>query len=455
MAEDRTANPIPALRPQGRGHQFAFYGDSCSGVPGASHEETHARVNRVVARLEPKPEFIVYPGDEIMGLTADPEALRRQWRHWLDVEMAWLDRTATPLFNATSNHTTYDRMSERVFAEMLPHLPRNGPEDQKGLAYFVRCDDLLLVFIHTLASKLGGEGHIETAWLAETLTAHRDARWKFVVGHHPAYPVNGYAGAYQRTIGEEYVPAFWHILVEQGVTAYLCSHILAFDVQCHDGVLQITSAGAGTAHRMPEGIEYLHCVQMAVDESGLRYQVLDDTGARREGLSWPPPMPARKEALTAGEQALPWAAERDVTCAILHISGRTADDESGERQTLLALRDDVSGAMPLWLGLAGATQQLTAILQPVANRSPHYWFGPSFSEGCVFDIEVMLHREMGPGGLLWRSPEQPQWSSFQGVSPWGLERVRWPARCLVGRKSADSDDEAFRGSALTVAASWC
>ena len=454
MADHRTANPIPALRPKGQGHQFAFYGDSCSGVPGAPHEETHARVNRVVARLEPKPEFIVYPGDEIVGLTADPEALRQQWRHWLDVEMAWLDRAATPLFNATSNHTTYDRMSEGIFAEMLPHLPRNGPKGQEGLAYFVRRDDLLLVFIHTLASEQGGEGHIETEWLNETLAAYRDARWKFVVGHHPAYPVNGYAGAYQRTIGDEYVPAFWRILVEQGVIAYLCSHILAFDVQCHGGVLQITSAGAGTAHRMPDGIEYLHCVQMAVDESGLRYQVLDDAGVQREGLNWPPPMPEQKVALVAGEQTLPWSPEQDVTSATLHFSGRAADDDSGARQTLLALSDDVSGAIPLWIGLVGATQQLTAILQPVANRSPHYWFGPSFSEGSAYDIEVMLHREMGPGGLLWRSPEQPQWSSFQGVSAWGLERVGWPARCLVGRKSADSDDEAFRGSALKATLSW-
>jgi len=153
MSDDK----IKALTPRGPGRQFVFYGDSCSGVPGAPHEANLARVNAVVRRLDPAPEFIVFPGDEIIGLVADEAALRAQWRHWFDVEMAWLDRTKTPLYNATANHTTYDAMSERVFADVMTHLPRNGPPGQDGLAYVVRDGDLLLVVVHTLATALGGE----------------------------------------------------------------------------------------------------------------------------------------------------------------------------------------------------------------------------------------------------------------------------------------------------------
>ena len=36
---------IPALEPRGPGHRFVFYGDACSGVPGAPHERTFASVN--------------------------------------------------------------------------------------------------------------------------------------------------------------------------------------------------------------------------------------------------------------------------------------------------------------------------------------------------------------------------------------------------------------------------
>ncbi|MEY9238637.1 hypothetical protein ABIF78_011018 [Bradyrhizobium japonicum] len=69
-------NSIPALLPRGKGHQFLLYGDSCSGVPGALHEKTFASVNAVVQRLRPQPEFVLFPGDEIIGLTPDPDALR-------------------------------------------------------------------------------------------------------------------------------------------------------------------------------------------------------------------------------------------------------------------------------------------------------------------------------------------------------------------------------------------
>ncbi|MCP3476647.1 hypothetical protein NLM33_41475 [Bradyrhizobium sp. CCGUVB1N3] len=91
-------------------------------------------------------------------------------------------------------------------------------------------------------------------------------------------------GTYQREIGHEYAHPFWNILVNENVLACLCSHILAFDVQAHRGVLQMCTAGAGTTHRMPGDVEYLHCVQAALDERGIRYQVLDIDGAVRERM---------------------------------------------------------------------------------------------------------------------------------------------------------------------------
>ena len=130
ISDHALLHPIPALLPRGPGHQFVVYGDSCSGIPGAPHERTFAAVNAALRRLTPPPEFILFLGDEVAGLTPDPNELRMQWRHWLEHEMAWLDKAATPLFHATSNHTTYDTMSEAVFRDTLPHLPRNGPPGQ-------------------------------------------------------------------------------------------------------------------------------------------------------------------------------------------------------------------------------------------------------------------------------------------------------------------------------------
>lgn len=427
-----------------------LYGDSCSGVPGAPHEAAFASVNAVVGRFSPTPEFIVFPGDEVVGLTADADALRAQWRHWHDVEMAWFDRKTIPLYHTTSNHTTYDTMSEGVFAEMTPYLPRNGPSDQKGLSYFVRRSDLLLVFVHTCWSGLGGEGHVETDWLAETLRRHADARYKFVVGHHPVFPINGYSGPYQREIGPEHGKAVWALLVEHGVFAYLCSHILAFDVQVHDGVLQIASAGAGTAHRIPEGIEYLHCVQAALDNDGLRYQVLDADGRVRERLSWPFRLPPSADwaRISEGEQTAPVRGTLKDGSIAWRFQGQTPDDNLGRAQTLISAYSQGSGKAPLWIGITGQERRLTVVIGPTPGRSPNYWFGPNLAAGAAFDLQVTLHNDMGPGGVLWRFADGSPWNSLEGVSGWGPERLDWPEHWSVGFGQGGQEDRPFSGKAL-------
>jgi hypothetical protein len=434
--------PIPALLPRGPGHQFVLYGDACSGIPGAPHERSFAQVNAVIRRLTPAPEFIIFAGDEIAGLNPDADELRRQWHHWLDREMAWLDRTAIPLWHATGNHTTFDPMSEAVFSDTLG-LPRNGPPGQDGLSYWVRRGDLLIVFVHTMWSGLGGEGHVETAWLTQILRQHADARYKLVIGHHPAFQVNGFAGAYQRQIGPEHVGAFWDTLVAHGVLAYLCSHILAFDAQVQRGVLQICTAGAGTLHRMPEEFEYLHCTQLALDAGGLRCQVIDTAGYVREALTWPPTLPrdykwhvlARGEttALTAGTLAL-------------RFTGRSARD-GGPAQTLLAAFD--SGALAsLWIGLCGPGQVVSVIVGPEPGRSPHTWHGPAVPCGSSFDILLLLHRDLGPGGILCRMDGDAAWSSLAAASPWGIERLVMPTRWSIGHGQHGPGDRPFLGDDL-------
>jgi hypothetical protein len=428
-----------------------IYADSCSGIPGALHERTFASVNDVVRRLHPRPEFILFPGDEIIGLTADAGALRAQWRHWLDTEMSWLDRCEVPLWHTTGNHTTYDRMSEAVFREVL-NLPRNGPPGQEGLSYWIRRDDLLMMFVHTLWSGLGGEGHVETDWLEATLAQHRDARHRLVLGHHPVYPVNGYTGTYQREIGHEYRDRFWDILVRADVTAYLCSHILAFDVQVHRGVLQICTAGAGTAHRMPEGVEYLHCVQAALDDDGLRYQVLHTGGVVRERLKWPLP------SFGGGWTTLPRGISPAPLCGVpapgtviaLKLSGHTAVSAAAP-QTLLCA--PVPGMIaPLWLGLRGPKQTLTLILGRESGRSPHYWIGPDLCAGQDFALDVAFYPDMGPGGVLWRRSGDTRWTSFAAASATGLEHLSWPAVWSVGHGQARADDTPYAGSQLRIAA---
>lgn len=454
QTDESATSLIPALLPRGHGHQFVLYGDSCSGIPGHRHQQTFADVNAVVQRITPRPEFIVFPGDEIAGLVPDRDRLLAQWRHWLDVEMNWLNRSSVPMWHSTGNHTTYNRMSEDVFREVLA-MPPNGPPGQEGLSYWVRRGNLLLVFVNTLWSGLGGEGFVETKWLGDVLSQNQDATHKLVVGHHPVFSVNGFSGPCQRDVAALCGAEFWRILVQHGVRAYLCSHILAFDVRMHQGVLQICTAGAGTAHRMPEGVEYLHCVQVALDDDGLRYQVLDTGGNIRETLDWRHEQQPFVHVVNfqRGSIPAPVSLPPQQRRLSLAFSGISADADFKRAQTLLCAGN--RGALPsLWVGLRGVNQQLTAIIHYDAGRSPHYWLGPEIGAKKQFDIQLLLHWDMGPGGLLCKAANGEEWTSMTAASAWGLERLRPCSDWHIGHAAQGSDDEPFQGGGLTATASW-
>ena len=371
-------------------------------------------------------------------------------------EMGWLDRQTIPVWHATSNHTTYNEMSEAMFRDVL-NMPRNGPPGQEGLSYWVRRGDLLVIFVHTGWSGLGGEGHVETEWLQGVLTQHADARHKLVVGHHPVYPINGFSGSYQREIGPEHAATFWAILVDAGVLAYICGHILAFDVQVHRGVLQICTAGAGTAHRMPDGVEYLHCVQAVLDSEGLRYQVLDETGLVRERLEWPiRRLPVERwRTLPAGEsRALLTGRLGPGRFAAFRFTGQAAAEGTNHAQTLLSAFSPGILA-PLWIGVRGPRQILTAIIGGQPGRSPHYWHGAELQPGARFDLHLLAYGDMGPGGILYRFGDSGRWSSLVAASATGPERLDWPERWSVGHAQGGLTDRRFLGSALTVSAAIC
>ena len=443
---------IPALLPRGgSGHQFVCYADSCSGMPGTPEEAAFAGVNAVVSRLRPQPEFISFPGDEIIGLSTDEETLRGQWRYWFDEELHWLDRQEIPLYHTTGNHTAYDPVSERVFKDVLAHLPRNGPPGQEGLSYFVRRKDLLLIFVNTLWSRLGGEGHVETTWLDKTLSDNADARFKLVFGHHPVHPVNGRVGPHELTIVPEDGREFWKVLVKHGVSAYACSHLLTFDVQVHEGVLQILTAGAGRARGC------LHCLQVALDEYGLRYQVLDTSGAIKGSLNWPPCLPPSETWARFGVENEPVTPPGDTSSTdakkrivVWGFSGISASPECGEAQTLLSGWDEGTAPAPLWIGLLGRERRFAVLLSPAPGRSPNYWLGPPLASSETFEIQLAFHTGMGPEGVLWRKDDASPWSSLTTASSRGLEQLNWFGQWGIGHDKRGATDRPFLGRKLRV-----
>lgn len=72
---------------------------------------------------------------------------------------------------------------------------------------------------------------------------------------------------------------------------------------------------------MPEGIEHLHGVQIAIDAGGSRPRVIDDDGRVRERLGWPSPGPGPTR-LPGPDDPLPWAGMTTGRLVVLAFSGR-------------------------------------------------------------------------------------------------------------------------------------
>jgi hypothetical protein len=191
--------------------------------------------------------------------------------------------------------------------------------------------------------------------------------------------------------------------------------------------------GCGDGPQDAGRIEYLHCVQAALDEQGVRYQVLDTDGVVRERIEWPLPSPdpARWRELPLGEaEALFYGHVRSGRTIVLRLAGQSATTDTASAQTVFTAFAPGSIA-PFWLGLRGPKQTLTVIVGRDPGRSPSYWFGPDLPAGDGFDIHVAIYPDMDPGGLLYRRHDTPRWSSFNSATARGLEQLSWPQHWVI------------------------
>ncbi len=401
-----------------QGCHFVAYGDCCIGPPepGRGHEEHLAAVHRVMHRLDPRPQFACFLGDLIWGLTRehgpnyDGQSLRQEWIDKLSREMKPLADLEVPVFRIPGNHDTMTPVSEAVWREVFHEMPQNGPEGQEGLTWFDRRDDLLIIGVSVYAMNMGSPftmmgGRVDHGWVDRVLTEHSDARFKFVLGHSPVHPVNGY-NAPKWGMLPEFGEPFWEVLVEHDVTAYLCSHVIAFDIQVHDGVPQITTGGAGTSSGpggcMPAPAEYHHCVQLAVDELGLRGQVLDTVGTAREQFQWPLPR----------DGVIEWSFKSEPLVA------------SPSRSLLRG--HSANEAFPrIHVSLDGYQPRLNVALYDPADVYPNSWHGPEVDISRPFELSIAIDPAMGPGGVLARMGNGP-YSSLETDVPHGYRANGWP-----------------------------
>jgi hypothetical protein len=202
---------------------------------------------------EDGPDFTLNAGD-IMDARwwDDAEQVREKTeQYWGGFNKRFADRDMT-VYVAPGDHEYGDDGGlargdiARAFGEEFSRqmgMPRNGPANHLGRAYFVRQGNLLIITLDTFEDA--GErfaytvGQEQLAWMDKTLTDHADAAFVIVQGHLPiAGPVKSKnSSASMMKDGTD--SAVWKLMVKHQVDVYLCGEHHRITTIKRDGIWQI------------------------------------------------------------------------------------------------------------------------------------------------------------------------------------------------------------------------
>jgi hypothetical protein len=199
------------------------------------------------------PAFSLNAGD-IMDARwwSDPEQVRRKTEeYWAGFRKRFEDQDIR-LYIAPGDHEYGDDQGLRkmelapVFAKQFTSIfdmPRNGPENKKGLAYSFSKENLAVISVDTfedagdrMSMTVSGE---QLEWLKQTLEEHRDKEFIIVQGHVPVFgPVKSKNSSANMLEGGA-ASDFWKTMVEHGVDAYFCGEHHRITAKRKDGIWQI------------------------------------------------------------------------------------------------------------------------------------------------------------------------------------------------------------------------
>lgn len=199
------------------------------------------------------PDFTLNAGDimDARWWNNRAQVEKKTEEYWLGFKKRFTNHGIT-LYLAPGDHEYGDDQGlrkgdiARAFGEQftkLMDMPRNGPSNHMGRAFYVRKNNLLIISLDTFedAGKkftytVGAE---QLAWMENTLVANQDAEFIIVQGHLPVVgPVRSKNSSASMLKGGTNSD-LWKLMVKHGVDIYLCGEHHRITVKKQDGIWQI------------------------------------------------------------------------------------------------------------------------------------------------------------------------------------------------------------------------
>jgi hypothetical protein len=201
-----------------------------------------------------QPDFVLVAGDLVNGHWWDgPRCVEHMGSIYYT---GWINRMkehGLKYYTAVGDHELGDdpwppekikliQHLEKVYCEHLK-MPMNGPEHKKGLAYYVRKGNLLLVTVETFEVK-DDSMHLDVTgeqlqWLKKVLSDNSDAAFKIVQGHIPIWGEIKSRSSSRLMLANGKNSEFYKTLKEYGVDLYLAGEFHDVTVLESGGIWQI------------------------------------------------------------------------------------------------------------------------------------------------------------------------------------------------------------------------
>lgn len=209
-----------------------------------------------------KPDFLIVPGDLVMGHWDDPlwsneDIIAKYAQRYYSAWTARMQHHGLQFYTSIGDHELGDnpwKDSSKIAA--IPHyreafrkylkMPLNGPDHLKGTAFWWRHKNVLFISVDIFEEGQSTQGAIKAGvtgeqlkWLTQILETNKDAQHKIVLGHTPILgPVRKWSSS-GLMIEEGQNSGFWQTMKTYQVDAYLCGEVHAITCSERDGIMQI------------------------------------------------------------------------------------------------------------------------------------------------------------------------------------------------------------------------
>ena len=198
------------------------------------------------------PDFTLVAGDIMDARWYEPELIKQKTeQYWGGYVKRFKDYGITA-YVAPGDHEYGDDKGltmgdvSRLFGDQFTKImgmPKNGPKNHIGRAFWVRKGNLLVITLDTFedagkrfAYTVGDE---QLAWMEQVLKDQKDAEFVIVQGHLPIVgPVKSKNSSASMMKGGTN-NKLWKLMVNYGVDAYLCGEHHRITVHYHQGIWQI------------------------------------------------------------------------------------------------------------------------------------------------------------------------------------------------------------------------